>query len=633
MTSTLISPYIYSCDCPGGSSYDSGQNLCIFATGCDSGCKDICIRQNDNTACVGDCADNSVLTKTSLGSNIYSCVCPAGTTYNAGTHTCNNIISGPCSNNDQKYITGINTCLYYKNCHPLCGELCITPNDWHNCYLKCSSFAVKSSENFLSGLSLFAITCTCPENAEFSSIIGRCMINSSEKCHQFCASHSCASSENPEECIGFCSNDSVTNINSLYPSLTNCTCPRDMQFESQKKKNCYFNKNCHSLCGSLCSVQNDNTKCLESCVEGAVISGKSNIVSCSCPSDAVYINGKCLYEKRWCHALCGEYCLEKNISTKCYQNCAAFGINVTNPYSDNQFAVSCQCPESMAFIDNSCYYTGIDCHPYCKKVCFEKNDSSQCYKGCSEYTIWTETTTKNKWRCDCPCPQNSSTSQADNSGNNNNSAPLSQNSTSITCLPCSNDSIEGRQQSEENDAQSQTETESAMNLGGVTAVSVMSVMSVFLSGNISKYIQLIVPNLICINTCFSFSNSLPIDQIGVLLGLGQTASMILLINMPVIPANLIVFSKGMQFISFEFIPNIIVKVFGESNSEENELHSNVKYHPSNSFEGLIQSNMFRCWRASIFGQCREHIDVANSFPFVLLVYCYFKCNKPKSKKF
>ena len=50
--------------------------------------------------------------------------------------------------------------------------------------------------------------------------------------------------------------------------------------------------------------------------------------------------------------------------------------------------------------------------------------------------------------------------------------------------------------------------------------------------------------------------------------------------MPVVPSKLIVFSQGLQFVSFEFLPNLVTIAMGESDPAENELKSNVKYHPN-----------------------------------------------------
>ena len=60
---TLISTDIYHCTCPPGSRYDASFSQCIYFAGCDDACASECINQHDSNACIGDCANNAVLSK------------------------------------------------------------------------------------------------------------------------------------------------------------------------------------------------------------------------------------------------------------------------------------------------------------------------------------------------------------------------------------------------------------------------------------------------------------------------------------------------------------------------------------------------------------------------------------------
>jgi hypothetical protein len=53
-----------------------------------------------------------------------------------------------------------------------------------------------------------------------------------------------------------------------------------------------------------------------------------------------------------------------------------------------------------------------------------------------------------------------------------------------------------------------------------------------------------------------------------------------LINIPVMPSSMIVYFKGMQFISFDFVPNAFSSLQSAKTTEYHLLPDNAKYHPN-----------------------------------------------------
>ncbi len=291
--STTAAP-VTVCDCPTGQVLNSG--LCMYTSGCDALCADLCTAQSDSNACFGGCQASAA--EVSLGGGVYSCFCGEGTVYYqtscvpvikegcydlCGTSGCilvqNQSACLSCGNGTNVVSTasasGTYTCSCRSGTHLVDG-VCGLPST--DCDFRCADCTAENSSSACIACAVGFVelatdgenvTCGCAAGTLLYAANGTCLIliNSTSECYPLCENGVCLEAGNSSMCVGGCKNGThVVQTSSAGGDVFECGCEKGTSLDSEGE--CIIT-GCDELCKE-CSDVNTCAKCSDK--EGTMLS-------------------------------------------------------------------------------------------------------------------------------------------------------------------------------------------------------------------------------------------------------------------------------------------------------------------------------------------------------------------------
>ncbi len=334
----------YKCECITGTQYDSVAKACIYISGCHPLClSGKCVAMGDSAACLA-CDPTAASTLVSAG--VYSCTCPAGTTYYGAT------------------------CLtiFHANCNLLCDSAgCIAPLDQY----KCLSCVAGASTHIVPG----SLSVCCARNTIY--VGGAC-----NPCHKLC--DGCSLPNDGAACLD-CKSGSNIAKTAGSPDFT-CACSSTTAYDPDSSQ-CVYHSRCHPLCAGMCTVQGDQSACVSACVSGAGSrsTAVAGVISCTCDVGSVFNGAVCVPTfQSGCHPLCGPSgCTALNDPTKCLDCSVQPNVVSSSTGTGTIVTRDCGCAAGTHYIPEKsiCAYSS-DCSPHCD-LCFSPHNASACV-GCAK---------------------------------------------------------------------------------------------------------------------------------------------------------------------------------------------------------------------------------------------------------
>ena len=351
--------YFTACTCLAGTSLVS--NNCVYTSNCGGICNDNCFAVGDNNQCAG-CRNDLNIVTTPSGTDVKICSCAPGT------------------------IQLYQQCVFNTGCDKSCDTYCGIQGDNTMC-INCINI-----NNMVSTVNGLYKTCSCGGGMIFSSTDLKCVYTTG--CHPLCDSK-CTQQNSNLHCISCIFRFNVETT-LLSGGLVECECIDPAIYENGL---CVYNADCSPKCAGKCTVQGDNTACIDcnSPDVNMISTGAGAIKTCECAAGTIFYNNLCLYSSG-CDSRCDGYCANKVDNLQCNScNIIPHLIQTSNtPYA------YCDCGDGSIYSanDNKCIYTA-GCYPLCNLKCTQKASNVDCIQCINVPSIVNTVMPGGLSKCEC----------------------------------------------------------------------------------------------------------------------------------------------------------------------------------------------------------------------------------------
>ena len=279
-------------------SFYNAECLNILTNSCHPACTE-CLKPNDINACISSSNAEIIL-------------------YSARSKQSDMVI-------DQN---GANVNLVTNNCHTLCGGMCTEQNNQNKCAYYCSHYT-EFVDDTNSGMNM----CSCQSGYEIGNIQPGCI--STVGCSDLCNYNECLA----DKSLCFSCNSYINMQTLKVGSLYQCTCDKRSNNKSQKVCLRTFNQ-CHQFCNGTCVFYNDSTTCGQCNPNLPLIDlTNGNLANCDCKPPYIKYSNKCVLTTN-CSKGCANMCTVAQDNTKCLNQCNP-NIKLTVSKSNDDDTFTC----------------------------------------------------------------------------------------------------------------------------------------------------------------------------------------------------------------------------------------------------------------------------------------------------